>query len=143
MTESSKKMFRIKIWHLSFLICFWNKFSTSGSGETENLQIRQSISQSPCFLFYIASIFHHNGIPCPAIPIFLLSLGSLFFLSFFNNTTHISSFSGSFVFYPGVPQVSGPMCLCPSVLHVSQLGPNEWPIFLKDGFIDGRILEFS
>ena len=36
----SRKKFRIEIWTFSFQICFRNKFSTSGSGQTENTQIR-------------------------------------------------------------------------------------------------------
>ena len=35
-----KKKFRIEIWTFSFQICFRNQFSTSGSGQTENTQIR-------------------------------------------------------------------------------------------------------
>ena len=35
-----KKKFRIEIWIFWFEICFKNQFSTSGSGETENTQIR-------------------------------------------------------------------------------------------------------
>ena len=35
-----KKKFRIEIWAFSFQICFQNQFSTSGSGQTENTQIR-------------------------------------------------------------------------------------------------------
>ena len=37
---SSKKKFRIEICTFSFEICFWNQFLTSGSGQTENTQIR-------------------------------------------------------------------------------------------------------
>ena len=32
--------FRIEIWTFSFQICFCKQFSTSGSGQTENVQIR-------------------------------------------------------------------------------------------------------
>ena len=35
-----KKKFRIVILTFSFEICFWNQFSTSGSSQTENTQIR-------------------------------------------------------------------------------------------------------
>ena len=34
--NSLKKKFRLEIWTFSFQICFWNKFLTSGSGQTEN-----------------------------------------------------------------------------------------------------------
>ena len=33
--KCSKKKFRLEIWTFSFQICFKNKFSTSGSGQTE------------------------------------------------------------------------------------------------------------
>ena len=35
-----KTKFRIKIWTFQFQICFWNQCWTSGSGQTENTQIR-------------------------------------------------------------------------------------------------------
>ena len=35
-----KKKIRIEIWRFSFQICFQNQFLTSGSGRTENTQIR-------------------------------------------------------------------------------------------------------
>ena len=38
--NSSKKKFWIEIWTFSFQIYFWNQFWTSGSGQTENMQIR-------------------------------------------------------------------------------------------------------
>ena len=34
------KKIRIEIWTFSFQICFLNQFSTSGSGQTENTQLR-------------------------------------------------------------------------------------------------------
>ena len=38
--RNTSKIFRIVIWTFSFQICFQNKFSTPGSGQTENMQIR-------------------------------------------------------------------------------------------------------
>ena len=34
-----KKKFRSEIWTFSFQICIGNRYSTSGSGQTENMQI--------------------------------------------------------------------------------------------------------
>ena len=34
------KKIRIEIWTFSFQICFQNQFLTSGSGQTENTQVR-------------------------------------------------------------------------------------------------------
>ena len=39
LTETLQKQIRIELWTFSFQICFWNQFSTSGSGQTENTQI--------------------------------------------------------------------------------------------------------
>ena len=38
--KRSKIFFRTETWTFSFQICFKNQFSTSGSGQTENMQIR-------------------------------------------------------------------------------------------------------
>ena len=38
--NAPQKKFRIEIWTFSFQNCFWNQFSTSGSGQIENTQIR-------------------------------------------------------------------------------------------------------
>ena len=40
LTKTLQKKFRIEILAFSFQICFWNQFSTSGSGQTKNTQIR-------------------------------------------------------------------------------------------------------
>ena len=40
LTKTLPKKFRIEIWAFSFQICFRNHFSTLGSGQTENTQIR-------------------------------------------------------------------------------------------------------
>ena len=45
--NAPKRKFRIEIWTFSFQICFKNQFSTSGSGPTENTQIRLTTSRSP------------------------------------------------------------------------------------------------
>ena len=39
-SKRSKKKFTIEIWTFSFQNCFQNQFWTSGSGQTENTQIR-------------------------------------------------------------------------------------------------------
>ena len=41
--NAPKKRFRIEIWTFSFIICFLNQFSTSGSGQTGNTQIHVSL----------------------------------------------------------------------------------------------------
>ena len=40
LTKTLQKIIRIVIWTFSVEICFWNQFWTSGSGQTENMQIR-------------------------------------------------------------------------------------------------------
>ena len=56
--NAPKKKFRIEIWTFSFQICFENKFSTSGSGQTENtcilliLQGRREKQNSKAALFF-------------------------------------------------------------------------------------------
>jgi hypothetical protein len=37
--KRSKKIFKIEIWTFSFQLGFQNQFSTSGSGQTENMQL--------------------------------------------------------------------------------------------------------
>ena len=49
--NAPNKIFWIEIWTFSFKICFRNQFSTSGSGQTENTQIRV-FAQQACFQIF-------------------------------------------------------------------------------------------
>ena len=41
--QNAPFIFTIEIWTFSFQNCFWNQFWTSGSGQTENMQLRTCI----------------------------------------------------------------------------------------------------
>ena len=53
--RNSLKKIKIEVWTFSFQICFWNKFSTSGSGQTENTQTR-------VFVYFLFDHFPHSKI---------------------------------------------------------------------------------
>ena len=53
--RNAPKKFRIEIWTFSFQICFWNQFSTLGSGQIENMQIRVFALSTPWVNVYTKS----------------------------------------------------------------------------------------